>query len=296
MLLLVVVKTTIYIRLDLFMIKIFVDSGSSIKEFEKEKYGVEILPLKITLNEQEYNDGVDLSFDMFYDALINKKLFPKTSLPSLAEAEERVRAYLNLGYEVLILTISSGISGTYNALKMLFDGESRVRVIDTKTAVGGVKILVGEANKYKDMSLDFIEAHLMSIIPKIKVIAIPETLEYLQRGGRLSRAAWLFGSILQIKPLIMLSSIDGKVGVHSKERGIRRAMQALAERLEKMECDTEFPIVPSYTYNSKNLDMLIELTDNKYKPYMTEYDNLDPAIACHWGPGAFGYIFVSKNP
>jgi len=277
------------------MIKIFVDSGSSIKEYEKKKYGVEVLPLKINLDGKEYTDGVDLSFDVFYHALIDKKLFPKTSLPSLAEAEERIKGCISEGYDVLILTISSGISGTHSAFKMLFKDEPRVKVIDTKTAVGGIRILVEEANKHLDKSLDFVENHLLKLIPKIKVVAIPETLDYLQRGGRLSKAAWLFGSILQLKPLITLSSIDGRVGVLSKERGIRRAMQALVDYLKKFNCDTSYPIVPSYTYNSKNLDTLIEMTDEKYKPHMTEYDNLDPAIACHWGPNAFGYIFVSGD-
>lgn len=277
------------------MIKIFVDSGSSIKEYEKKKYGVEVLPLKINLDGKEYTDGVDLSFDVFYHALIDKKLFPKTSLPSLAEAEELIKGCINEGYDVLILTISSGISGTHNAFKMLFKNEPKVKVIDTKTAVGGIRILVEEANKHLDKSLDFVENHLLKLIPKIKVVAIPETLDYLQRGGRLSKAAWLFGSILQLKPLITLSSIDGRVGVLSKERGIRRAMQALVDYLKKFNCDTSYPIVPSYTYNSKNLDTLIEMTDEKYKPHMTEYDNLDPAIACHWGPNAFGYIFVSGD-
>lgn len=277
------------------MIKIFVDSGSSIKEYEKKKYGVEVLPLKISLDGKEYTDGVDLSFDVFYHALIDKKIFPKTSLPSLAEAEERIKGCINEGYDVLILTISSGISGTYSAFKMLFKNEPKVKVIDTKTAVGGIRILVEEANKHLDKSLDFVENHLLKLIPKIKVVAIPETLDYLQRGGRLSKAAWLFGSILQLKPLITLSSIDGRVGVLSKERGIRRAMQALVDYLKKFNCDTSYPIVPSYTYNSKNLDTLIEMTDEKYKLHMTEYDNLDPAIACHWGPNAFGYIFVSGD-
>jgi len=275
------------------MIKIFVDSGSSIKEYEREKYGVEILPLKISLGENHYTDGVDISFDTFYHALIDEKIFPKTSLPSLAEAKERIDRELKAGYEVLVLPISSGISGTYNSLRMLFADESRVCVIDTKTAVGGIKILVDEANKMLDKPLSEVEAALLALIPRIKVVAIPETLDYLQRGGRLSKAAWLFGSILQIKPLITLSSIDGHVGVYGKERGLRRAMQTLAELLESENCDTTHPIVPSYTYKPNNLDTLIGMTDEKYKSAMTDYDNLTPAIAGHWGPNAFGYIFVS---
>lgn len=186
------------------MVKIFVDSGSSIRLSEKEKYGVEIIPLKIFLDGKEYTDGVDLPFDEFYHALIDKKLFPKTSLPAPKDAKAMVDAALAEGYEVIILTISSGISGTYNAFRLLFADEPRVRVIDTKTAVGGVRILVMEAQKYLNESLDFVAEKIVTLIPRIKIVAIPDTLDYLQRGGRLSKAAWVFGSILQLKPFITI--------------------------------------------------------------------------------------------
>ena len=101
--------------------------------------------------------------------------------------------------------------------------------------------------------------------------------------------------MLQLKPLISLDSSDGSVKVLSKVRGIKKAMQTLAEYLKECDCDPAYPIVPSYTYNSGNLDLLIGMTDQKYHAQMIAYDNLDPAIACHWGPGAFGYIFVSKK-
>ncbi len=274
--------------------KIFVDSGSSIKQEERGRYGVEILPLKLLIGGKEYLDGVDLSMSAFYDALINDKLFPKTSLPSLGEAEERVRAALDEGEDVLIITISSAISGTYNAIRQLFADEPRVCVVDSKTAVGGIRILVEEANKYRCESLDFVEKKLLALIPRLRVVAIPDTLEYLYRGGRLSKTAWVFGSVLQLKPLISLDSYDGGVKVLGKARGKHRAMETLAGLLNEMNCDAEYPIIPSYTYNSNNLDELIVLTDEKYKKQMTVYDDLDPAVACHWGPGAFGYIFVAK--
>ena len=69
-------------------------------------------------------------------------------------------------------------------------------------------------------------------------------------------------------------------------------MQIIISKLD--DCDTNYPIVPSYTYNVENLEELISKTDEKYKNIMIEYDNIDPAIACHWGPNAFGYIFVGK--
>jgi len=272
------------------MIKIFVDSGSSIKNEEKEKYGVEILPLKILLNDKEYLDGVDLSMDVFYHALIEEGQFPKTSLPSLEEAEARIKACVNEGHDVMVLTISSGISGTNNALKMLFADEPKVRVIDTKTAVGGIKILVQEANKYLDQSLDFVEDKLNALIPRIKVLAVPETLDYLHKGGRLSKAGWAVGTLLRIKPVIELRH---GVKVAGKAIGLKMAMKYILSALET--CDTAYPIVPSYTYGTENLDVMIAKTAEKYQRIMLDKDNLDPAIACHWGPNAFGYIFVEKQ-
>ena len=276
------------------MIKLFVDSASSITQADKEKYGVEILPLQITLGDSQYTDGVDITLDMFYDALINKKLFPKTSLPSLGDAEENVEKYTSAGYDVIILTMSSGLSGTYNTMKMLFEDNKRVRVIDSKSCVGGIKLLVSEINKYLDCSLDYVEERVKELIPRIKIIAVPETLEYLHRGGRLSRSAFAVGSAIKLKPIITLDS-DGCVKVHSKVLGKKRAMSAICECLETLECDLDYGIVPSYTYNKENLDELIAMTPPKYLSNMLEYDNVAPVVACHWGPGAFGYMFVGKK-
>lgn len=272
------------------MIKIFVDSGSSIKQDEKEQYGVEILPLKILLGENEYLDGVDLSMDTFYNALINENIFPKTSLPSLEYVEEQVMKCVNDGDDVIILTISSGISGTNNAIKMLFADQPKVRVIDTETAVGGMKILALEAKKYVNESLDFVEEKLKALIPRIKVLAVPETLAYLHKGGRLSKVSWAVGTVLRIKPVIELKNT---VKVESKCIGLKMAMKHIVSELTE-KCDKAYPIVPSFTYDAKNLDELISKTPEEFKPAMIEYDNLDPAIACHWGPNAFGFIFVEK--
>ena len=276
------------------MLRVLVDSASSIKQDEKERYGVDVLPLKILLGGEEYLDGVNLSMIRFYHAMIEEKLFPKTSLPSIGDTVELVNRYLQNGDEVLILTLSSGISGTYNALYMQFREEEHVRVIDTKTAVGGMRILVQEVNKMRNEPLDVIEQRIKALIPRIRVVAIPDTLEYLMRGGRLSRSAWVFGSILQLKPLISLDSADGKVKVLGKERGRKKAMQKLVSLLEEMRCDPNYPIVPSYTYGKDNIEALIAMTDEKRRAQMIEFDELDPAIACHWGPNAFGYIFVAE--
>ena len=274
------------------MLRVFVDSGSSIKQKEKKQYNVEIIPLKILLGDKEYSDGIDLSMDFFYSKLIDDGLFPKTSLPSLEETEKQIMKYVEQGDDVIILPISSGISGTYNTFRLMFEEQPKVHVIDTKTAVGGVRILVEEINKYRDRHPDYIVEKVNELIPRIRVAAIPETLEYLHRGGRLSKSAYVTGSLAQVKPLITFE--DGYVKVMSKAIGLKRAMLTLVKLLET-ECDTEYSIVPSYTYSNKNLVELIKMTDHKYLPSMDRQDNLDPAIACHWGPNAFGFIFVRKQ-
>lgn len=274
------------------MLRVFVDSGSSIKQNEKDIYNVDIIPLKINLGGKEYDDGVDIDNEIFYDFLINSKGFPKTSLPSMSFVEEKVNKYLKQGDQVLILPISSGISGTYNSIRLLFDGNPNVRVIDTKTAIGGIRYLVEEVNKMRDKSLDEITEALERLIPKIVVMAIPETLEYLYKGGRLSKAKYFIGSILHINPIVGIE--NGSVVMFSKKHGIKGAMKYIISQLEERNCDTNYPIIPSYTYNKSNVDDLINMTPKKYTENIKVYDDIDYAIAAHWGPNSFGYIFVSK--
>ena len=275
------------------MLRIFVDSGSSIKQEEKEKLNVELIPLRYLMGDEEYEDGVDLSIDEFYELLIGKKLFPKTSLPRLDVLQEKVTKYTNNGDDVIIITISSGISGTFSAIKTLFEENKKVTVIDSLSAVGGIRILVEEINRNREDSVKNIVAKINALIPRLKIAAIPENLDYLLKGGRLSKKEWIFGSILNIKPIITF--VKGKVKVLSKKIGLKNAMKALANCLKEFNCDENYPIVASYTYNPANLDTVISQTDKKYHSQMTVRDNLDPVIASHWGPNAFGYIFVSKE-
>lgn len=274
------------------MLRVFVDSGSSIKQNEKEIYDVEIIPLKINLNGNEYSDGVDIDNKLFYDFLINSNGFPKTSLPSLDQVQKKVENYVKNGDQVLILTISSGISGTYNAIRMLFQDNENVRVVDTKSAVGGIRILVQEVNKMRDKNIDEIVKKLETMIPKIRIYAIPETLEYLYKGGRLSKTVYFIGSILHINPIVGIK--DGKVIMFAKKHGIKNSMKYIINQLDEDPCDTNYDIIPSYTYNKKNVEDLIRMTPEKYQKNMKTYDDIDYAIAAHWGPNAFGYIYIAK--
>lgn len=272
------------------MLRIVVDSGSSIKQDEREKYGVDILPLRVQMGEDSFLDGIDLSVDEFYDRLINLKEFPKTSLPSLEDAQNLVENYTNQGYEVLIITISSGISGTFQTMRMLFEENDKVTVFDSQMAVGGIRFLVQEARKYEKEGMDVIVEKLNALVPRIVTAAIPETLDYLLAGGRLSKLSWMLGTMLSIKPVI--GFVETKVTVLSKKRGLKQAMKQIVDMAVEDHCDPEYGIVASYTYNKANIDQVIQMSPAEIQQMVNVYDNLIPSIACHWGPNAFGYIYV----
>ena len=272
------------------MLRIVVDSGSSIKQDEREKYGVDILPLRVQMGEDSFLDGVDLSVDEFYNRLINLNEFPKTSLPSLEDAQELVDAYTAQGDEVLIITISSGISGTFQTMRMLFEENEKVTVFESQMAVGGVRFLVQEARKYEQEGMEVIVEKLNALVPRIVTAAIPETLDYLLAGGRLSKLSWMLGTMLSIKPVI--GFVDSKVTVLVKKRGLKQAMKQIVDMAVTDNCDPEYGIVASYTYNKDNVDQVIAMSPAEVQAMVKVYDNLIPSIACHWGPNAFGYIYV----
>lgn len=274
------------------MLRIVVDSGSSIKQEEREKYGVDILPLRVQMGEDSFLDGVDLSVDEFYNRLINLNEFPKTSLPSLEDAQKLVEDYTAQGDDVLIITISSGISGTFQTMRMLFEENEKVTVFDSQMAVGGVRFLVQEARKYEQESMEVIVEKLNALVPRIVTAAIPETLDYLLAGGRLSKLSWMLGTMLSIKPVI--GFVDSKVTVLVKKRGLKQAMKQIVDMAVEDQCDPEYGIIASYTYNKDNVDQVIKISPPELQQMVKAYDNLIPSIACHWGPNAFGYIYVRK--
>ena len=274
------------------MLRIIVDSGSSIKQEEREKYGVDILPLRVQMGNDSFLDGVDLSVDEFYERLVQFGEFPKTSLPSLEDAQKLVEGYTEQGDDVLLITISSGISGTFQTMRMLFEDNEKVTVFDSRMAVGGIRFLVEEARKYENEGMDVIVSKLNALVPRIVTAAIPETLDYLLAGGRLTKLSWMLGTMLSIKPII--GFVDSKVTVLVKKRGLKQAMKQIVEMALADQCDPEYGIIASYTYNKANIDEVIKMSPAEIQQMVKAYDNLIPSIACHWGPNAFGYIYVKK--
>ncbi len=275
-------------------LKIMVDSSSGITQEEAIKLGIDVFPLRIIFDDKEYLDGIDIMQDEFYEKLTKEEIFPKTSLPNLYEIEKKVKAYVQDGYSVIILPLSKEISGTYSALVSMMEDYENVRVIDTLTTICGLRFLVNEAIQLKVDTLDELEIKLRDLQKRIRIVAGIDTLEYLYKGGRLTKTASLVGNVIGLKPII--SVIDGKVVVLAKRRGRKHAMQYVLDKFQTSDIDERYPVYGIYSMNETNYHELYDaLTEERLRKAVQNYENIAPVIGCHVGPGAYGFVYIEKE-
>lgn len=277
------------------MIKILIDSSS---DFElSELKNMEFVPITITLGEKEYRDGIDLNKDNLYEMMEETKLFPKTAQPSPAEFADIFEKAKETGDELICFLLSSGLSGTYQSAVLAksiadYDG---IYLIDTLNATHGIRFMVEYAQK---LISDGLTAHMIAekiegLKPRIRIMAGVDTLEYLCRGGRLSRAAATVGELANLKPIVGVSS-EGKVEVFGKALGRLKAIQFLMKQIDESNLDLEFPIYSLFSYGTDNL---VKLEDKMEKNGYTITNRLQigATIGAHLGPGAFGFAYVVKE-
>ena len=215
-------------------VKILIDSASDITKEEASKLGIEMIPMEILFGEDTYLDGINLLPQEFYEKLIESDVLPKTSQVTPYRFEEAYSKLINEGYEVVVITISSKLSNTYNSAVLASNQyQGKVFVVDSLNAAVGERILCEYALRLIDKGLDAssIKKELDNIKSKINIIAVVDTLEYLKKGGRISKATAFAGELFSIKPV--LSVIDGEVKMIGKARGSKKANNLLNELVTK---------------------------------------------------------------
>lgn len=276
------------------MIKIAVDSNA---EFLKgDSYIDHLVPIAVSIGENEFLGGVNLKCNDFYEMLINSKDFPSTSQPSPQTFTDLFEDAKNNNDDLILITISSALSGTYQSACMAKDliGYDRIFIIDSLTATHPMWLLAKEAYdlREKGKTTEEIVSYLESFKSKVKVIAAVDTLEFLHRGGRLSKATATIGSIASLKPILTISE-EGKVVSIGKAIGKGKAMQFLLNKLKTADIDTNYPIYSLYTYGTENCEELEKQMKNKgYKS--EDRRQIGPSVGAHVGPGAYGVVFVIK--
>lgn len=271
------------------MLALITDSSSNITCEEAERLGITLIPLTIIFGSQEYRDGIDIDCDEFYKKLTTSKEFPHTAQLSENQIEEAIKNVLKPGVEVLIMPISSALSGSHDRCVKVASQFENVYVYDTKCTTVMLKMLVLEALANAEKPVAEIMKILDSYRPKIKLFAALETLEYLSKGGRLSKTGALLGTMLKIKPVVTLN-LEGEVELLSKQFGMNKGISNIAGMVDKNKIDFSKPVYEIYTMNDANSATLI----NKIGVPCTEKINICPVIGTHIGPHAAGFVYAEK--
>lgn len=278
------------------MLRILVDTSADYTVEELKERNLELVSLTITVDDQNYRDIVDITRDEIYDILINQGKFPKTSQPSPQDFLEIFEDVKEKGDSMVVITLSSGLSGTYQSAFLAKDmvEYDNIYLVDSLSATYGIRHLGEYACKLRGEGKDAatIAEALEELKSRIVILAAVDTLEYLCKGGRVSKTTAAVGELANIKPLITVNE-EGKVHVPGKCLGRNKAIATLTKNISAYEIDENFPVYSIYAYGEENTEKLEEKL-SAAGVNCAERLQIGATIGVHVGPGAYGAIFIQK--
>lgn len=275
-------------------IRIIADSVSDIPLAYQKQYQIEILPLMVNFEEQSYKDGVDLNPEEFFLKLKQANKLPTTSQVNPGTFIEAFERVINAGDEAVVILMSSEMSGTYNAALSAVDylATDRISVIDSRAISFGYGLLVIEAARMaeKGASRLEIEKEIKLQVPQMVNLFIVDTLEYLQKGGRLSAGEAFIGNLLSIKPIITIE--DGKLKSLDKVRGRKKATKWILDYLEKEKIDLSDKTVGFFhADDSEHLEGFMKEVNQRQTPKESIKSTVGTVVGTHSGPGCVAISF-----
>ncbi len=277
-------------------IRIIIDSTTDIPE--RVLHQVEVVPLTVSFGDEEYLDGIDLSRGDFYRKLEAGQILPKTSQPSPEAFAGVFQRIHEAGDEGVFISVASALSGTCQSAAIAAADYPEISVVDSRNVAVGTGILAEYALLLisRGITREELTQKLEKKREDICLIAMLDTLEYLKRGGRISKTAALAGGILNIKPVITVK--EGEILILGKARGAKKANNLLVELAEKNGVDYSLPILLGYAGTSDEL--LQNYIHDSRKLWEGHVENLEYAQICsvvgtHTGPGAVAAAFFRTN-
>ena len=278
-------------------IKIIADSTCYLPQEYIDKYKISIASLNVLLNGKSYRE-TDLSNDWFYNEMAKSPTIPTSSQPSVEELYNIVESFVKDGHDVVGVFLSSDMSGTFstsNLVKnMILENypNAKIVMIDSRSNCMQAGFAVLEAAKAanENKSLDEVVNIARNVIENSKFIFVPETLEYLKKGGRIGGAAALFGSLLQIKPILTVE--DGKTTVFTKVRTKKKAIDKIINAV--LEQNSKSPIKDIIIHHINCEAEGQELADKlkiNLKLDSVKIQSIGPIIGLHVGPGSIGVAY-----
>lgn len=279
-------------------VRIVIDSSTDLAAGIRSRFTV--IPLIIRFGEEEFLDGVNITHKEFYERLIESDVMPVTSQAPPSAFEQAYEEAVSAGDSVVVISVSSKLSGTFQSAAIAAaDYEGKVFVVDSRSVAIGAGILAELALGLADEGLDAaaIAAKLTEERENIRLIALLDTLEYLKRGGRISKTVAIAGSLLSIKPVVDLK--DGEVGILGKARGSRQGNNLLVSEIQAAGgVDFSKPLLLGYTGLSdillqKYIDDSAALWQNNINGLNTTV--ISSVVGTHAGPGAIAVAFFRNT-
>jgi DegV family protein with EDD domain len=277
-------------------IALVTDSTAFLEQEILDQYDIKVVPLYVNFEDEIIVDG-SISNATFFEKLRKSSQLPFTSQPSPGDFVKVYERLLQEGKEIISIHISSGISGTVesanSAAKIV--GESFVSVVDSQFTSAGLAMMVlaaGQAimdGKTRKEIVELVE----ELKSKMQILFVPDTLEYLKKGGRIGGAQALLGTLLQIKPVLYFSG--GKVEVFDKVRTMKKALQRIVSELPATIDGVQVAILSAET-PLQNVNMLEKLIEERLPGVVCKKYELSPVIGTHAGPGVLGLAFVQHQP
>lgn len=269
---------------------ILTDSTAYFAPGEAAARGVRVVPLYVIFGETTYRDGVDLSIDDFFALLTSSKELARTSQPSAGDFQRAYSEMAVTAQEVVSIHLSSHISGTFNTSAMAasqMNGNPRVEMVDSKATSLGQTFVVRDAVDAASRRASFADvvAVARESADKVRTYLAIDTLEYLQRGGRLGRTQALLGAALDVKPILGLDD-EGKIAQFARVRTRKKSLDTLIELAGSRGQPRRLAVVDATTPEDAQ-DVRVRL-ERVFPEVPIEVGRAGPVIGVHAGPGMVG--------
>lgn len=282
-------------------IKILADSACDLTDEYYNELDIEMVPLTVHLNDENYKDGIDISPKKVYDAM-RAGAIAKTSQVSLQAFKTIFTSYIEKNQTLVYIAFSSGLSGTYQTAKMIEqeikeeNPDAPIHIIDSKCASIGYGLVVRRAAEFAKSGATVDEVVKMATYhaEHMEHIFTVDDLEYLYRGGRVSKTAAFVGSLLKIKPILHVD--DGKLIPLEKIRGSKKVLGRMLSIMEERGTDIENQVIGiSHGDDIETAEKLATMIEEKFGPKKIIIEMVGSVIGAHSGPGTIALFFLNHS-
>jgi len=275
-------------------VALVVDSTAYLPAELAQKYNMHVIPLLVNWGGESLRDNVDITADQFYARLQREREMPTTSQPSPGDFLEVYKKAAETAGSIVCVTISSELSGTYASAIAARDmmGDFPIEVVDSKSTVMGLGFMALAAAEAIAAGADYREAAAAAraLVPRMRLLFVVDTLEFLHRGGRIGGASRYVGTLLSIKPILTLE--DGKIEPLDKVRTKKKALAKMLTIAEKeLRGQTSFRIAVQNAAAPAEGSQIANEVKKKFGLTNVIQSDISPVIGTHVGPGAIAIVY-----